>query len=74
MVMDQEDLILSPNVLGPDAKAMMPPGVIELDSGKAYMLPKLGGNHSGAGGRSRAACYRRTAGYLSRCHQAATFR
>ncbi len=42
MVSDQEDLMLSPNVTGPGAKQMMPPGTVLITGGKAYTFPSLG--------------------------------
>jgi hypothetical protein len=41
LVSDQEDLMLSPNVTGPDAAAMMPPGAVIITGGKAYTFPKI---------------------------------
>lgn len=42
LVSDQEDLMLSPNVVGPDAAKMMPPGAVLITGGKAYTFPRLG--------------------------------
>jgi hypothetical protein len=41
IVSDQEDLMMSPNVTGPQAKEMMPPGAVLIEGGKAYTFPKL---------------------------------
>ena len=43
MITDQEDLVLSPNVTGPNADEMMPPGGIRIEGGKGYTFPKIGG-------------------------------
>jgi predicted negative regulator of RcsB-dependent stress response len=51
MVTDQEDLVLSPNVTGPNAAEMMPPGAIRIEGGKGYTFPKIGGRSvQGQGG------------------------
>ncbi|MGB4107081.1 MAG: hypothetical protein WBK55_04725 [Alphaproteobacteria bacterium] len=42
MISDQEDLMLSPNVTGPAAKQMMPPGTVLITGGKAFTFPTLG--------------------------------
>ncbi|HQX26906.1 MAG TPA: tetratricopeptide repeat protein [Alphaproteobacteria bacterium] len=41
LISDQEDLMLSPNVVGPDAAAMMPPGTVLITGGKAYTFPRI---------------------------------
>lgn len=51
LISDQEELMLSPNVTGPNAKDMMPPGGIMIEGGKAYTFPKISGKSiQGQGG------------------------
>lgn len=42
MVSDQENLVMQPNVTGPQAAQMMPPIEVGIQGGKAFSFPKLG--------------------------------